>query len=269
MVSKNDLKIFIIHNREARVNALIQTLLRCKNKYYSFEIEEIYKQKLRIFKFYHLVYFKISQIKITINWNKYLYKKIKPKQIFEMLMQIFKLLVSREFFNSFNTKISIIDSISKKHFEALSSFLNSKSKFMLVLESDAIIPDKKNFNSTMIKIMKFSTGHEGIFAVLGNSYTLDRLGAENISYRIVDGIRIYEKPLTNTLIAYVLDRKAASIIKNRINNYSDRLPFLPYDWLINWVFCQLDVGVESIIGIEILDTCVIHGSITGNTKSWQ
>lgn len=269
MVSNNDLKIFIIHNKEARVNALIQTLLRCKNKYYSFEIIEIYKQKLRFFKFYHLVYFNMSQIKITINWNKYLYKKIKPKQIFEILIQIFKLLVSREFFNSFNTKLSIIDSISKKHFEALSNFLNSKSKFMLVLESDAIIPDKKNFNSALIKIMNFSKGHEGIFAVLGNSYTLDKLGAENISYRIVDGLRIYEKPLTNTLVAYVLDRKAASIIKNRINNYSDRFPFLPFDWLINWVFCQLDVSVETIIGIEILDTCVIHGSVSGITKSWQ
>jgi hypothetical protein len=269
MVSKNDLKIFIIHNKEARVNALIQTLLKCKNNHYSFEIEEIYEQKPRIFKFYHLIYFKMSQLKITINWSKYLYKKIKPKQIIEILIQIFKLLVSREFFNSFNTKIGIIDSISKKHFEALSSFLNSKSKFMLVLESDAIIPDKKNFDSELIKVMNFSKGREGIFAVLGNSYTLDKLGAENISYRIVDGLRIYEKPLTNTVVAYVLDRKAASIIKNRINNYSDRFPFLPFDWLINWVFCQLDVSVESITGIEIIDSCVIHGSVSGITKSWQ
>lgn len=269
MVKKNDFKIFIIHNREARVNELIQTLLSCKNKFYGFKIEEIYIQELRIFKFYHLVYFKLVQTKAIINWNKYLLKKIKPKQVCEILVQIFKLLISRNFFNLFQNKVSIIDSISRKHIEALSNFLNSDSKFMLVLESDAIIPDKKNFNSALIKIMNFGKGHEGIFAVLGNSYTLEKLGAENITYRLVDGLRIYDKPLTNTVVAYVLDRTAASIIKNRIGNYSGWLPYLPYDWLMNWVFCQIDGSAESIIGIEILDTCLIHGSISGITKSWQ
>jgi hypothetical protein len=244
-------------------------LRQCKNNYYTFEIEEIYAQKLRNFKLYQLIYFTLIQVKVTIDWSKYLNTKIDKKQLLVLLKQIIKLIFSRKFLNLYKLKVTIVDSISKKHIKALSNFLLSNSRFMLVLESDAIITDKKIFNSSIIKIMNFAKEHEGTFAILGTSYSLKKLSAEKIKYLLVDGLRIYEKPLTNTVVAYVLDKRAAAIMKNSIDSYSKSFPFLSYDWLVNWVFSQLHTHTELITGIEVLDSSIKHGSIIGTSKSWQ
>jgi hypothetical protein len=171
--------------------------------------------------------------------------------------------------NFYRKKVSIFNAITLKHLCALDYFLLTDNDLLVVLESDALIPNKKEFTESLYEVMEFETGENYFFCTLGSGFGENQLGIEQIKTEIIGKLRVYDKAFSNTGIAYMLNRESAMLFKGSLHGYPKRLPYLPFDWLINSILIKASKRGVRLLGVNLVKVPVIHGSRLGTTRSWQ
>lgn len=159
--------------------------------------------------------------------------------------------------------LSEID-LAQKHFKSWRDFLNSKADYLIVLESDAIIKDKKRLLKLLSRLNCFSSQD---FICLTWPYSNPELGLPEFNDPMLEDIRRMDLQLTNTTAGYVLSRDlAAKLLDQAKKGILERT--ISIDWFMNECFMhfQREKGWN---GMTIVpnNELIVNGSIAGEYAS--
>jgi hypothetical protein len=151
-----------------------------------------------------------------------------------------------------------------KHIEAWNVFLTSSASHLVVLESDAIIPDEKRLLTFLDNLCDISNED---FVSLTWPFTYSQLGIAESKIEFDEKYTQIECLITNTTAGYILPRKLATRFVKMVREHkSERL--LAIDWLMNQMFMRIQ-RLEGMNGKTIvpMNELVINGSLVGRYSS--
>ncbi len=203
------------------------------------------------------LYINFSYAKYTNNHLRVIdYIRIIYNIFFKYLKAIF--LNDKEYFIKSN--ISAI--ITEKHILAWRTALELGIDYAVFLEDDAI--PKRLFTSEINELISDR----------GNCTSIDLAGGFDLknfhkkeSQRLSSNVVVYEKLITNTACAYLMNypliEKLCAIKLNQIFNYHG-----PIDFCLN-SYGKAISNENLIISYHFIDPPFEHGSMTGKLNSWQ
>ena len=155
--------------------------------------------------------------------------------------------------------------VTAKHIAAWRRLADGPQDLLLVLESDAALtPD------SVADIRAVGTAARGSALYVNLAGGLDgaSIGIGHLHReRIGDVVRL-AKPVTNTSCAYLVDR---GLVTGMLD-FLDRNPGaarLGIDWLVNAYFLDAEQRDASITCLHADPPVLLHGSLTGVTRSWH
>jgi hypothetical protein len=205
----------------------------------------------------------------VFHWQRYLNISPKLTSIKPIFAELKACVSNFSKLGVYRRKVSIINAISLKHLCALDYFLETNNDFLVVLESDSLIPSKKEFISALSDVAELELGIGNFFCMLGSGFSVNRIGVAHIKSEVIGKLRVYDQAFSNTCSSYMLNRASAKLFKEFLNDYSKQLPYLPFDWLVNSILVKASKRGVSLLGVNLDRSPVLHGSRLGTTKSWQ
>ena len=154
--------------------------------------------------------------------------------------------------------------VTQKHFSAWKTFLDSPQEFLVVLESDAIIPDLSALGSFLSKLGNLN---EMNFISLTWPFSSEQIGLGDWSMEEHNGYREVKIRTTNTVAGYVLSRRLAEeVLTHARGRRIERLIIV--DWFLNVCFMKLfrktgSKGCTLIPNHEL----IVNGSLVGEYES--
>lgn len=130
----------------------------------------------------------------------------------------------------FKSTINAETQLSRKHIEAYQRFLKTNCQYLLILESDAIIPDVNLLISRIDKSV--SDGSAGDLIMVGGHFSIQDLGIANFLDKksANDDSFLVNGFFTNTTVAYVVSRRLARELHDK---WPKRRLLCPCDWQID------------------------------------
>lgn len=154
--------------------------------------------------------------------------------------------------------------VTQKHFSAWKTFLDSPQEFLVVLESDAIIPDLSGLG---IFLSKLKNLNEMNFISLTWPFSSEQIGLGDWPIERHNGYREVKIRTTNTVAGYVLSRRLAEqVLTYTRGRRIER--FIIVDWFLNVCFMKLSRQTGSK-GCTIIPNheLIINGSLVGEYES--
>lgn len=259
----------IVHNNEQeRLDYLLNELPKLQNPGFYFQIIDYGIQVEKSINLVSTLKKTFSVLDYTIRWAKYTKQSIFKKLKGEVRTQMSFMLGGKAGRKKLR-KINIIcDAVSRKHFGLMEDFLEGDAEYLIVLESDALLPDpvKMNQSLALLTLSQSSDFPLWVSFVQPNPKSQGEIKGFLDS---ASGLITQEKPWSNTACAYMVNRKLASLFINKHSNrINSKYPALPIDWLLNSTFLHLTKAeLESGRYFEFDTGPVIHGSIQ-TSSSW-
>jgi len=259
----------IVHNNEReRLNYLRSELSKLQSSDFDFHIVEYGTQIEKAISTFSTLYKTFSVCAYTIKWAKYTNQRIIPKLKGELRTQTGFLLRGKARRDNLRRINVICDAVSRKHLALMETFLAGAAEYLIVLESDARLPDPIKFIESLksLCLTQESDFPLWVSLVKRNLKSQGRLRGVQDS---ASGIITQTKPWSNTACAYLVNRALATLFVKQHSKqiYSKHLA-LPIDWLLNSTFLQLNQAeLENGKYLEFSNGPVIHGSIH-SSSSW-
>jgi hypothetical protein len=261
--------IALIHNNEKdRLSNIIPKLKELKLNMYKKTIIEYATQNKIEYSFLQVIKCTLLFVITSIKWHKYLNKKINLSFIFESLAILSSFSTYKKYIKH-RYKLAITHEISSKHLTALRDFVDSNSNYVLIFESDAEIYDVNKLENALLESIELFDIYVNSYALIAEGFNDSKLGIREIPKKLNGSFYIYDKPFSNTLCAYFMNRETAKLILNEILTYPCDVPFFGFDWLFNYSFIRLVKKGRQIKCLTYNGKLVGHGSLIETTQSWQ
>ena len=257
------IRIAIIHNfEESRLSYLIPRLKQLKEvSKIGFVVSES-KEKCDIH--FSLLDFYIRSFKLKYARFKFIaYTNKKSRAWINPESLRFTLKILKEAKMEKSKALAEID-VTQKHFNAWKTFLDSPQEFLVVLESDAIIPNLADLGSFLSKLGNLN---EMNFISLTWPFSSEQIGLGDWSMEEHNEYREVRIRTTNTVAGYVLSRRLAEeFLTHTRGRRIER--FIIVDWFLNVCFMELfrETGSK---GCTIIPNheLIINGSLVGEYES--
>jgi hypothetical protein len=259
------ISIFVIHNNEKRVDKLI---LQLKKLNFG-EIQESSRNHNIKAGRSLLLYRMAIKIKVELRFANYLNLTSRPfKVIYLTFLNDFLHIIFVKNFLAYRTRTLIEHQISCKHISSLRNFLQHKNDFLLVIESDSVLINPSSFRKDLINATQLMKNSTPALTLLSEGFPHDKIGIDGVDLKKVNFVQ-HKIASTNMLSAYLLNKAAVLQILNTTKSYGKRIPYLPIDWHVNRVLCDLAKDGISFHGFSLQSGDMIHGSFKGHYKSWR
>jgi hypothetical protein len=264
-ISIPKINIFVIHNNEKRVDKLIVQL-----KQLNFgEIQESSRNHNIKISRRLLLYRMVIKIKVELSFASYLNQRSRPlKAIYNTFLSDFLHIISVKNFLVYRKRTLIEHQISCKHVSSLKKFLKTKNEFLLVIESDSVLINSSSFRKDLITATELMKNSTPAFTLLSEGYSQDKIGIDELDLKKVNFVQ-HKIASTNMLSAYLINKAAVLQILNKTKSYGQKIAYLPFDWHVNRVLCDLVKDGISFHGFSLQSGDLIHGSFKGHYKSWR
>ena len=156
--------------------------------------------------------------------------------------------------------------VTAKHIESWRQFLTSRHDLLIVVESDAVVPDN-GLNGVRDALVELPT-RPGAYLNLAGGLDHSNLGIEKLIVERFPGFVSFEPPVTNTSCAYALNRELATGLCAFLEAEPESRA-LGIDWLFNAFFLRRAATQPSIVCLHSEPPALLHGSIEGLTQSWH
>jgi hypothetical protein len=159
--------------------------------------------------------------------------------------------------------------VTDKHIRAWDQFLESDSDYFLVLEDDVIFVDDSidRFCRLLKKIQQYEEIN-ALYVDLAGGVSSDELGIEKLTLTREEGLIFYQKPVTNTACAYLVNRTTVSQFREILMDFpSHRL--IGVDWMMNQLFIDMVKSSQKVICIHSDVPIFRHGSASGAFSAWE
>jgi hypothetical protein len=159
--------------------------------------------------------------------------------------------------------LSEID-LADKHFKSWRDFLHSSAEHLIVLESDAIIEDRKGLLKLLNRLNCFSSQD---FICLTWPFSNLELGLPEFNDPMFEDVHCMDLQLTNTTAGYVLSRElAAKLLDQATKGIFERT--VAIDWFMNECFMNFQ-REKGWSGMTIVpnNELIVNGSLAGEYVS--
>lgn len=156
--------------------------------------------------------------------------------------------------------------VTDKHIRLWQKFTQSDSQFLIIFEDDVCESEHSidRFRTQVMPIIP--NGSEEIYIDLAGGLSGLDLKNPAIIKLVNNNSTQWARPITNTACAYGISKSLCEkFLRLIIKNPHYRL--LPIDWLMNQMF--IDLKRSKIECIHFNPPVFVHGSTSGNFKSWQ
>jgi hypothetical protein len=160
--------------------------------------------------------------------------------------------------------------VSLKHQTAWKLYSASKAKSLLVLESDAVWIEHKS--DLVTNYFEHINGSLPAYVNLAGGLDVELLGIDSLRLNVrnvsSDNAVFFSRPVTNTSCAYLVNQPMAKQLLDHLEYHPD-FESLGIDWLINSTFIETVSKGAEVICLHAIPPVLLHGSISGNIKSWH
>lgn len=208
--------------------------------------------------------------KLGRKWSTY--RKITKNNIFKSFMSFIK----RNIFTIFHNKAqfcktsSIETMVTDKHIRAWNQLIE-KNDYLLFFEDDAVFCDSsvEKINSLLSEKL-YNKLDNYVYIDIGGGCHLDDLQIKKLEQNQDNTFIYYEKIVTNTACAYILNRKLATYFLSTLL-HAPELRYIGIDWMMNELSMKLEKSIhgENIFCIHANPSFVNHGSVVGNYNPWE
>ena len=281
------LLIALIHNNEeqrlkylrGKLDEIEMSLIRSGSEVCRIEIGNLPAKKFGTIAFVKRI-FKNEKYYISKRKLKPMPKVLRVSRIVFFLTRNFVLQVFKsekkkdDFKRQFFRKLRIEDEVSRAHLIAIEEFLESKSDYLVVFESDAVVRDSGKLCIEINRHAEFTKSLE--ICLFNCHFTFDELG---ITPPSSEGNNIpNEKPLpeiaheipfltTNTTCCYGMPRQLAILLKSKIEGQQQNGALPPPDWMFDEAFREIDeqnkMDKRTSKSVFYFPTLVENGSLIG------
>lgn len=265
----------IIHNDETVIPAR-EVLSKLGTFRTGIEYFEVSKQVLdSSVDFHSLTRHALAEYQIERRWRRYRRFDSISRDIKSATGMILRL-VTLFFSESKRTKAKRIRQIERaitnKHLKAWEEFRNSPFDFLLVMEADATWTDSQG--TSLVRTIESLSNETPAYFSISGGLDIEKLRIDKlVSQReIFDGQEVltFSKPVTNTSCAYIINRPLVDLLLDAASEPSNnQWRKLPIDWFINSLFVHISGQFEDIRCTHFDPPLLIHGSISGTSKSWH
>lgn len=255
------LMIVLIHNKETErlqyIRAIIEDILQRSNQ--PIKYEEIFNQSQIDANFLEYLgqAFRraILKLKVTSTRNKLTLNQLRN-------LSQFGLFGKNHSLGKFKATIAAETHLSRKHLEAYKRFLEADREYLLVLESDAIIP-----NSSLLMSMIYSSLTDGTccdLLMVGGQFSIEELGISKYINRGFESSKSYilNGFFTNTTVGYLISRRLAHEL---YASWPRQKLLSPCDWQIEGLLTRSRIEPAKTQIFE--PPLIMNGSATGNYGS--
>jgi len=171
--------------------------------------------------------------------------------ILKFVLQVFKSAKKRDDFKrQFFRKLRIEDEVSRAHLKGLEEFLESKSDYLVVFESDSVVRDSEKLCNEINRHAKLTKLLE--ICLYNSHFSFEELGINHKNLPQNEGIEIpsaksfpeiaREIPFltTNTTCCYGMSRQLAYLLKSKIESQHQKGALPPPDWMFDEAFREID-----------------------------
>jgi hypothetical protein len=262
----------LIHNQDTERNAYIQPLLndlriRLLENFSAIEIQvasqpEIKPHTLRMALLRDAMYYALDR-----QWCRY--RNIRPQKLPSQARSF--LSKSREKYsraqNGWRRSSTIETIVTDKHVRAWSTFLETRSDFLICFEDDAIFKgDSVPRLTDLLNKLFEESADMPIYVDLAGGCELEQLRIGKLETGHEASFRHYNKPVTNTACVYLMSR---SLVKTFYEMITSRpwLRLIGADWMMNKLFMQMANDQIACRCMHADPTIFHHGTTTGKYVS--
>lgn len=188
--------------------------------------------------------------------------------VFNLIKLIFK--KSRYSIGSSWRRSSAIEvEVTDKHVRAWSMFLDTDFDFLIMFEDDAVFNiDSKQRLSDLLDGLMLMDLSGGVYVDLAGGCPLDSLGVDQLLLKQDSSFRYYEKPVTNTACAYLINKPLAVQFHKVLTN-KPWFRLIGVDWMMNALFINLVRNGVDCVCMHAEPAIFKHGSTTGEYLPWS
>lgn len=215
------------------------------------------------------MYREISNAYNDISWQRYRESRVTyVKTIFRLLRRLARLYIFRG--DAFHRRLraSAIEVIlTDKHIRAWGQMLDGDADVLIVSEDDAIF-HKESIDLVCDAVVRAVEGDPSaaLYVDLAGGISLTRLGVGRLISSVQGRIVVFERPVTNTTCAYLVNRAAVSVFHGYlINKPNYRL--ISVDWLLNRLFMDMRADKRRCACFHFDPPALVHGSISAGLGS--
>ncbi len=156
--------------------------------------------------------------------------------------------------------------VTAKHIESCRRFLESRHDFLIVVESDAAVPDN-GLDGVRRALTELPT-KPGAYLNLAGGLDHSNLGIETLIVERPFGLVSFVPAVTNTSCAYALNKELAADLGAFLEAEPEARA-LGIDWLFNTFFLSQAETQPRLVCFHADPPALLHGSIEGFTQSWH
>jgi hypothetical protein len=156
--------------------------------------------------------------------------------------------------------------VTAKHVYAWQEFVASPSSALVLLEADATLTPESI--SRVTKALTEAATDLPTYVNLAGGLDRSAIAIENLAAGDLNGMMVFGQPVTNTSCAYVVNRSLAVELLSFVTA-APEVANLGIDWLFNAFFIDETYKGESIRCFHSEPPALLHGSLTGVTRSWH
>ena len=156
--------------------------------------------------------------------------------------------------------------VTAKHIQAWQQFIDSSCSVLVVIESDATLtPDSVRGVADAVAELSVSVP---TYVNLAGGLSLRDISIEHLAACQANGLTEFTRPVTNTSCAYAVNRSAVFELLSFLST-NPEASTLGIDWLVNAFFINQTVKDRAFRCLHSQPPALLHGSLTGVTRSWH
>jgi len=216
-----------------------------------------------------LISWRRTQRLLESRWRKYLKESSRVRDLAALINQSLystRLRLGRRFRASQWRTRQIERFVTAKHVDAWQEFMASPSTALVLLETDATLTPEsmRRLSEALAEVATDLPTYVNLAGGLDRSV----IAIGNLAAGDSNGLTVFSQPVTNTSCAYIVNRNLVAELLSFLAT-SPEASNLGIDWLFNAFFINKTSKGESIRCFHSEPPALLHGSLTGVTRSWH
>ena len=156
--------------------------------------------------------------------------------------------------------------VTAKHIRAWRKFIESPHSILVVIEADATLTPEGG-GRLKNALLEVTTDHPTYVNLAGGLSRSD-IAIGSLAAGDVNGMTVFSRPVTNTSCAYAVNRSLVVDLLHFLDEFPETAT-LGIDWLFNAFFVNQTVQGKEVRCLHSEQPALLHGSLTGVTRSWH